>query len=57
MTGLTLAEVDADHTPRCCAKCARGTRAMPGPCAYDMKCPNPNCQHPAHAADEAGTYR
>lgn len=21
MTALTLAEVDADHTPRCCAKC------------------------------------
>lgn len=32
----------------CCARCRRGTRALPGGCAYLMVgryCPNPACAH------------
>lgn len=44
----------------CCARCRRGTRALPGGCAYLMVgryCPNPACAHarPTTRALDDGT--
>lgn len=37
-----------EHPTRCCARCARGTRAIPGPCGYGLQCPN-RCHQKAGA--------
>lgn len=36
---------DEPTSTDCCARCRRGTRAIPGPCGYDGRCPN-NCHNP-----------
>ncbi len=40
---------DEPTTTDCCARCRRGTRAIPGPCGYDLACPN-GCHRPALTA-------
>jgi hypothetical protein len=37
ITGHGITEARNDR-PRCCAACMRGTRALQGPCAVDLKC-------------------
>lgn len=38
-------DATAEPTP-CCAKCRRGTKAMLGPCGYELRCPR-GCHDPA----------